>query len=614
MDDEGKVICCSRMTFLVTSVLWFVISLGLLIFAIVGFVSPPNGVYEVVSDSVYIGIIGVFGLWLIVSLAGVISRVRHSEVFLVFFIILTFLTMLVTLAGFMLTLLYFNNVSQVESLTTSAATSIEGDFLEWAADPGNSEAWIEVQEALECCSLEFETLYRAEGDLATGPECNTTLNTILKGCPGGNYSESCEENFLAANNVRSDYFCIAAIEGFFQDQTPYIGLIGGFLVLLQLVSWFAALRMFWVPWGLGGYYIGGEDGGLPTKAKPDSDLPTANVVSNPGDMSGSPPPGFGQPKGPPPQMSGFGQAVRDIGNRMSTRIPFGGGGGGGGGGGFGAMGPPGDLSGARPPAGPPPGFGGAIRGAMNRMSTRIGGMLGGGGPRPSMGPPSGFGGAADGGPPPGSMGGSGGGGPSPMGGGGGPPMGGPPMGGPPMGGPPMGGGAPKKMGGGAPKKMGGGGGGGGGDLPSPNSGLGSGAPPSSPPPRGLGGGFGQAMKNIGNRISARMPFGRGPPPGFGGGGGGGGPPPGFGGGGGGGGGPPGFGGGGPPQANSPKPQARSPPKGKPAGRAPAPRKGGGGGGGGGGRGGLLAQIQKGTKLNRAETVDKSGPQIQGRPV
>ncbi|GBG30085.1 ATP-dependent RNA helicase DED1 [Hondaea fermentalgiana] len=348
----GEVIKCSKNTFLCSSLLWLLISLGGLGFFLWAW-QAGTGVYRVPNDNVYIGLVGLFGLWTIVSLSGVISRLIHGEGLLMFFIIMAFLMTLATILGGCFMLLYMNDVSTFEGLdssASSAADSVEADFFVWAAS--NPEDWVAAQDTLSCCGYDFESLYNENVTLTTGDTCNATLLAGLEAaCP--TYSAECEANATAAFGLEDDYFCTGAITAFFQEQTPYIGVGIGVMVLLQLVSWVSGMRLYWVPYELGGFYDGTDDEGLPTKAGDAGGLPTANPVASPfgdddddgpgmgGPLGGAPGMGssFGGPR--PPAMSNFGHKVRDVGNRMSARVPamFGGGGGGGGFGGGRGYGP-----------------------------------------------------------------------------------------------------------------------------------------------------------------------------------------------------------------------------------------------------------------------------------
>mmetsp|Transcript_13847 Transcript_13847/g.26880 ORF Transcript_13847/g.26880 Transcript_13847/m.26880 type:complete len:579 (+) Transcript_13847:515-2251(+) len=577
------VICCSKNTFVASAAIWLLFSIACLAFSLWAWFGG-DGLYRVPSNNAYIGIVCVFGLFVLISFSGVLSRIIHGEGLLVFYIIMSFLISLATILGGCFVLLYMNDISTFENLdstASSAASSAEAEFFKWATS--NPESWFNLQNTYSCCGYDFAELYENSTDLDTGNSCNATLDIELsEAC--ASYTEDCEDTALETYNVAEDYFCVDAIRIFFQERTPYFAVGVALLALLMIISWVAALRMYWVPYEEGGFWDGSDDEGLPTsKTGDDSDLPTptANPVGPLGTARKSPfdddyehgDGGFGRA---PPPTSGFGQTVRNFGNRVSARMPaaFGGAAPGGAGnaqvGAFTGGAASGPLGGGAPPPGPPPGMGG-FRGAINRVSMRMG--FG----RPPAGPPPGFGGgASSASTAPAS---------------------------------PLGGSGPSSGFGGssaAPSRPFGGGM----ELPQPNSGLGGGAAPPPPP---SGGGFGAKMKGFGNRVSVKIgaAFGggrppMGPPPGAGFGGGSSAPTGGFGGG------APrpsgGFGGGAP----------------RPAAPAPAPSRGAGGGGGapspapraarppmggGGGRGGLLAQIQQGKRLNHAQTDDRSGPQV-----
>jgi len=599
-------ICCSVKTHKWSSILWFLVSAGCLGFTLFGFLGG-QGIFIVPPDVAYVAALVLFSLWFIVSLSGALAALKHSEMFLVFFVIMGGLTILLTVFAFVYITLSTNDIATFAALDSAAGDAQnDAEIALFESIQENPENWIEVQTDFDCCGYDFLAVKSAfNASVTTGPRCfeeSAQLATI--GVPGGLCENDEDTDLCLPDGLRNGFFCKDALVDFFVEQTPVIASVMGVIVLVQIVAWFSALRLYWVPFTEGGYYdgaYGGEhyDGGLPTKADPN--------------FQGALP-----PMGGPPQTSNFGNAVRNLGNRMSTRMGFGGAGGGnpfgappGGappsfGGGGGGGGPPG-MPGQMPPpsmggGGAGLGFGGAIKSFANRASMNFRGKPMFGAARPPPGPPPSLGGGGGSSNQLGSLG---------------------SFGGPPGGGPP-----PSSQSGssfGKPKD----------DIPAPNSFGGGGSGGGF---GGGGGGFGSKMKGFGNRVSMKMTgkpmFGQGrPPPSFGGGPPRGGPPPSFGGGGGG---PPPSFGGGPPRGGPPSsfgggggPPQKNPPK-KKGGFGFGVKKAGGKKGkskplnqvrgmpsqavkaGLPPRGGLLAGIQKGGRLNHVSTHDRSGPEFQGR--
>jgi len=584
-------LCCSTKTFIVTVSLWFLVSLGALGFTMYAQFAGP-GIFLVVPDVVYIVFTGLFALWTVVSFAGIMVKTCHSEVALIFFIVMNFLTVIITVAGVTFVLLYANDISTIESLDNAAGTAQSDasvSILEWATDYATE--WAKIQEDLQCCGYNFETTtlefekYTVDYKTKTVVDTSTTFCTEIP----TNISAVCalQEDCELVLALPSGFYCEDAFGVFLQEKTLFIAIGSSAIVLLLIVSWIAGIRLYWVPFMEGGFYDGSDSGY--------NDLPTKRVVDagNTGDSTLPTAPSFNSSN---QSTSKFGSSIRTFGNRVSMKLsgapvgqsnfssnaqlapsfgasPSGG------------FGEANSMFGGMPPAsssfnpsgggagGPGGGFGGAVKNFGNRMSMKLMNKPVFNSPRGPLTPPPSFGGGM-----PSNMNTS---------------FNNPP----PMGAPSF-----------SNAKN---------DAPAPNT-FNAGAPAAA----AYAGGFGGKVKNSFNRVSARMTgknmFGgfapRGPPP-------------------------PGFGSapqqsfGAPPASFGAKPSQpafnQSPPafnqskptfnQSKPKKNTPvAPKKGGGKKAGnarpanpmaGGGRGGLLAQINGGTRLNHTQTDDRSGPNL-----
>jgi len=503
--EQGRRIKCSVKTFFWTNLLWGVLCLAFLIFGLMG-LFYEEGVLVLIPKPAYYIVIALFGYGLVVSMMGMFGQTKKVEICFLCYIILIAIGILLQTLAFIYALLYANSVATGAKLDTFAEdlqADLESFLFDFAQE--KTSDWESIQNSYSCCGIDFEAGVDLDptqlANLESGDACNAVNTTVLDELRANaslaatnNQFDPETEIFLPAEldptfGKNAGYFCKDVFRDFTTENTIYIGIVLGVVVIAQMTSIIAAARMYCVYVEDGGWYYETEEGW-----KKAEDYEGGNKTFN--------------------QVKAFGNRVSMRFNHATTPNPeappnagmFGR---------LSMRGSPfsgnqlGQMNGPGQPVGPP--GGGAKPSFLKRVSQRLpmGGIFGfprgpppmggprgpppmGGGPPPMGGGPPPMGG----GPPP--MGG----GPPPMGGGprGPPPMGGgpPPMGGGPRGPPPMGGGPPP-MGGGprGPPPMGGMGGGlppMGGGLPGPNSGMGGpmGAPPRAPP------------RGFGKRISARL--------------------------------------------------------------------------------------------------------------
>jgi len=493
--EPGHRVCCSVKTFFWTNFLWGFFSFALLVTSVVGLVLK-EGIFVVIPEPAYFALIGISGYGFIVSCMGMFGQIKKVEICFLCYLILISFGLIIQALAFVYALLYANNISTITKLDDAASdlqSATEDFLLEFSQE--SPEDWKATQNQFTCCGIDFEAGVKAGpgsidpqelAKLESGDHCSTINTTVLSQLRAeaeldGSFDPLTQAYPDAITNSLfgdgTEYFCKEVFTNFLVDNTIYIGLVLGIVLLSQFASIVSASRMYWVTVDDGGWYY--ELEGVGTAADFGGGFKgniraAANRVST----------RFTHATTPNPEAP-VGAGV--FGRLSMRRTP--------GGNQFGT-----DLAGTGGP--PPP----ARAGFFNRLSQRmnmppIGGMFG----FPPRGPP---------GPPP-PMGGP------PMGG---PPMGAPPMGAPPMGAPPMGMGAPPMGMGAPPMGMGAppmgmgvppmGGPQMGGAPSGPPMGMGMGSPPlgmgGAPrgPPMGMGmgaprpppGGFGGGMK----RLSARL--------------------------------------------------------------------------------------------------------------
>lgn len=393
---------------------------------------------------------------MLISTLGIISIHKYSRYGTCFFLFLTII-LLICIAVVMTTLILYANQSAgaLQGTVQGIQTELESFLLGYAIR--NPEEWKSTQGALDCCGVNFETLYdlpqgKSPIDVLTGPKCTTNTTSLILGIiqayPTYNSTvQSIVDQDPSIGDKSGGFFCIANILQTSKLYTIPASVASGLLVLIQFISIVLVFVLFCnVREADGGFAVLDEEY-TPLKssaAGTGNDIPEPNsgtgggVFLKPGGSDNfvgqaqqfagrmSMRMGF-TPHSPPPNRipntpmmsSGFGQ----ISPASSPSDGFGGSG----------LPPPnaGGLptpnSGFSGPKPPPPSFGSAVKDFGSRMSLNLKQAF-------SHGPPS------FGAPPP-----SFGGGPPPSFGGGGGGMGGPPMpnlggGSPPMpsfGGPPM---------------------------------------------------------------------------------------------------------------------------------------------------------------------------------
>ena len=253
----NRVVCCSVKTYFISNVVWGLICLGLLSVSTYGAVSPA-GVFLVFPQEAYLILIGVSVFGLLLCFMGIWGSRRNNECCVLCFICLVALGLIAQVLLFAFVLLYINDVPTFNGLDQSAQSAQQAleDFL---VDYSQREAdnWAQAQNELGCCGVSYVAGCDGTINLAlleSGSIClegtnQADLAVFRATCPDPNPIGLDASPFAESQN----YFCIDSIGGFLRENTPIIASVLGVILLAQIASLVAALRLYWVPKEKGGF-------------------------------------------------------------------------------------------------------------------------------------------------------------------------------------------------------------------------------------------------------------------------------------------------------------------------------------------------------------------------
>jgi len=239
---------------------------------------PVQIYYVVIAFSLFV---------FLISLLGVIGGSLHSKVALGIFSLLDLLLALTVVIIMIFVLLYANGKSTTTAVDNSIATlqkTLEAELLTQAVS--EQKVWLVTQKGFKCCGIDLESTYA----YATYNYTDAAFLQILQSgttCAAGiteiqtihaNFTTYTTAAQTASNNdpILSTYFCKTAVSDVVKANTIYIGIIAGVLVLLQIVTATAAIRL------LTKVYI--DQGGF---VKPPEDLSADNLAYGGGPKTNS---------------------------------------------------------------------------------------------------------------------------------------------------------------------------------------------------------------------------------------------------------------------------------------------------------------------------------------
>lgn len=259
VSDEAsdRVVCCSVKTYMLSNVLWGLICLVLLGLATFGAVSP-TGVFLVFPQEAYLIIVGVSTFGLLLCFMGIWGSARNNECCVLCFIFLVALGLIAQVLLFTFLLLFINDVPTFNGLDQGAQSLQEG-LEQFLVDYAQRESlnWLEAQNQLKCCGVTFEA--GCDGGVVASVEsgalCTTGTNQADLLTLRGTLCVTPDEAALAASpfGESQKFFCIDSIDAFLKENTPVIASVLGVILLAQIVSLIAALRLYWVPKEKGGF-------------------------------------------------------------------------------------------------------------------------------------------------------------------------------------------------------------------------------------------------------------------------------------------------------------------------------------------------------------------------
>lgn len=204
---------------------------------------PLQIYYVVIAFSLFVFLIGVL---------GIIGTCMHSKIATIVFVILDLAIALVLLIIMIFVLLYANGITTTDTVDKSVAgiqESLEEALVSQAVS--NPEVWVVTQEGFSCCGIDLNATYSYDSFgysdanftnvLQPGEKCAAGRAAILA-IHAAHPTYSAEaESAASANDVLDDYFCKRKVSLFVRSNTLYIGIIAGFLILIQAISATAAI-------------------------------------------------------------------------------------------------------------------------------------------------------------------------------------------------------------------------------------------------------------------------------------------------------------------------------------------------------------------------------------
>lgn len=262
-DEEEEVIrriCCSVSTFFCSNCCWVIMSLILIATGLSGVLLPATNLDLFPPESFIIAL--VFGGFTIIVVGmGFLGTCARVELCFILYIFFASLGLLGQIVSFALLVLYSVDVSGLQDNNEGIISGEVRltDHLITLSE--NNEEWIDFQDKLECCGVDLVTGFN--GDLQvqteTGAKCEdgAAALAILRAANNIDVADNLQESEPEFGNS-GDFFCSAVISQTFTDLVPFVGVVSGLYILIQLVALVAAGRMYWVPEFLGGWALDEE--------------------------------------------------------------------------------------------------------------------------------------------------------------------------------------------------------------------------------------------------------------------------------------------------------------------------------------------------------------------
>lgn len=204
---------------------------------------PLQIYYVVIAFSLFIFLIGVL---------GIIGTCMHSKIATIVFVTLDLAIALVLLIIMIFVLLYANGISTTETVDKGVANiqeALEEALVAKAVT--NPEAWVVTQKGFSCCGIDLNATYAYDlygysdvnftSVLQPGDSCAAGRAAILTIHAAHPQYSAAAEAAAAADSILADYFCKKKVSIFVRTNTRYIGIIAGFLILIQVISAAAAI-------------------------------------------------------------------------------------------------------------------------------------------------------------------------------------------------------------------------------------------------------------------------------------------------------------------------------------------------------------------------------------
>ena len=159
-------------------------------------------------------------------------------------------------------MLYANGITTLSGLD-NAAGNVQGDFEKYLFDfsQESPDKWKTTQNQFDCCGVDFEAGLDVDpgvlGNLENGDKCTdaavniTRLQELRAEAEADPLFDPEEDEFQPAAEDPTfgdgtDFFCKDVLAAFLTDNTVFIGLILGAVLVAQLASIVSASRMYWV--------------------------------------------------------------------------------------------------------------------------------------------------------------------------------------------------------------------------------------------------------------------------------------------------------------------------------------------------------------------------------